>query len=187
MPYAYIVAQVDVKDAAAYEEYPAQVPATISQYGGDPASITVVGHSAGGHLATMMLACEWPKLGDDLPESLVKNALSISGLYDLEPLRHTPFLKNSLRLTAADALKASPANMPAPMLWEDEWGVLCTVAGGDESAEFLRQNQLILDVWGCEAVPVSEALPGLNHFSVLDALVNPKHRLHQLALQMLKA
>ncbi|EDP64990.1 D-fructose-6-phosphate amidotransferase [alpha proteobacterium BAL199] len=35
MPYAYIVAQVDVKDAAAYEEYRAQVPATISQYGGE--------------------------------------------------------------------------------------------------------------------------------------------------------
>ncbi len=34
MPYAYVVAQVDVKDAAAYEEYRAQVPATIAQYGG---------------------------------------------------------------------------------------------------------------------------------------------------------
>jgi arylformamidase len=36
-------------------------------------------------------------------------------------------------------------------------------------------------------VPVCEALPGLNHFSVLDALVEPSHRLHQLALDLLRA
>jgi len=35
MPYAYVVAQVDVKDPAAYEEYKAQVPATIARYGGE--------------------------------------------------------------------------------------------------------------------------------------------------------
>lgn len=35
MPYAYVVAQVDVKDPAAYEEYRAQVPATIAKFGGE--------------------------------------------------------------------------------------------------------------------------------------------------------
>jgi arylformamidase len=35
-------------------------------------------------------------------------------------------------------------------------------------------------------VPVSEALPGLNHFSIVDALAEPTHRLHALALQLLK-
>lgn len=35
MPYAYVVAQVDVKDPDAYEEYRAQVPATIARYGGE--------------------------------------------------------------------------------------------------------------------------------------------------------
>lgn len=35
MPNAYVVAQVDVKDPAAYEEYRAQVPATLAKYGGE--------------------------------------------------------------------------------------------------------------------------------------------------------
>ena len=46
-----------------------------------------------------------------------------------------------------------------------------TVCGGDESEEFLRQNRLIREAWGEGPVPVCEALPGLNHFSVLEALV----------------
>ncbi len=156
------------------------VHAHIARFGGDPRRITVAGHSAGGHLAAMLLACRWPSLGAGLPPGLVRNALSISGLYDLEPLMHTPFLQPSLQLTPQDALRASPACMAAPRR-----GLLYTVAGGDESAEFLRHNELIRQSWGKRVVPVCEALPRLNHFSVLDALAQPGQRLHGLALRLL--
>ena len=152
----------------------------IAQQGGNPRRITVVGHSAGGHLAAMLLACVWKAYAAGLPADLVKNALSISGLYDLEPLRHAPNVKDSLMLTPAQVRKASPALLPAARK-----GLLYSVAGGNESAEFLRHNQLIQTAWGKKTVPVSEALPGLNHFSVLDALVQPSNRLHQLAQQLI--
>ena len=152
----------------------------IAQHGGNSKRITVVGHSAGGHLVAMLLACVWKAYAADLPVDLVKNALSISGLYDLEPLRHSPNVKDSLKLTPAQVRKASPALLPAPRK-----GTLFSVAGGSESAEFLRHNQLIQKAWGKKTVPVCEALPGLHHFSVLDALLNPAHRLHELAQQLI--
>ena len=152
----------------------------IGRYGGDPRRITVAGHSAGGHLAAMMLACLWRVYGHELPADLVKNAVSLSGLYDLDPIMHTPFLQPTLQLTREQVRMASPALLPPPAQ-----GTLSTVCGGDESEEFLRQNRLIRDAWGEKAVPVREALPGLNHFTVLEALVQPGHRLHELALQLL--
>ena len=150
-----------------------------AQHGGDPARIFVIGHSAGGHLAAMLLCCDWPAVHPDLPPGLLAGAMSISGVFDLAPLRRTPFLQADLRLTSADVRRLSPARFARPP------GPLLALVGADESAEVLRQNQLIRRRWGARSVPVCQALPGLNHFTVLHDLADPAGTAHRQALQLM--
>lgn len=148
-------------------------------FGGDPRRIAVVGHSAGGHAAAMLLSCRWKQLAEGLPPNVLTRAMAISGLYDLEPLRHTSFLQPDLQLTPASVARLSPAFFPRPK------GQLHALVGAEESEEFLRQNRLIRDVWGPTSVPVCETVAGTNHLSVLHHLADPTARVHELALRLL--
>ena len=58
-----------------------------------------------------MLACQWPRWHGALPRDVVRGALAISGLYDLEPFIVTPFLRGDLRLDDGRALAMSPASL----------------------------------------------------------------------------
>lgn len=154
----------------------------IAGYGGNPKRISVAGHSAGGQLAALLLAAPWQSRSPRLPANLVRSALSISGVHDLEPILRTPLLQSVLCLTSDEVQRCSPCRLPPPA-----HGTLLCAVGGDESAEFLRQNQLMQSAWGERVVPIAVALPGLNHFSVLDTLEEAGTPLHTMAFGLLCA
>ena len=129
--------------------------------------MVVYGHSAGGHLAGTMVATDWatlyPKAAD-----LVPAAYSISGLFDLAPLVDVS-MNQDLRLDEQSARAVSPLYWPAP-----NGRVFDAVVGSLESSEFLRQSRVIADAWGKGGVATRfEAVAGMNHFTVIDALSDP--------------
>ena len=146
-------------------------------YGGDPRHVVVAGHSAGGQLAAMLLCCDWRVMG--LAHDPLRGAVSISGLHDMEPIARAPFLAPDLRLDAARVKRVSPVEFPRPA------SPLHVFVGEDESEEYLRQARAIREAWGEAAVPVCSALPGRNHFSVLQELALPASPLQRSLLQLL--
>jgi len=146
--------------------------------GFDPSRIYLVGHSAGAHLTAMMMAALWPVFGADLPADLVKGGLAVSGIYDLEPLRHAPFIQADLKLTAGRAQLLSPVHMPPAT---DR--PLYTAVGSLESGEFKRQTALIGKAWPGNLVR-EIPMPGFHHLNVIEELANVASPMFDAALEM---
>src|SRR5689334_13050192 len=142
-------------------------------YGMDPDRLYVAGHSAGGHLAAMLMCALWPVFDARLPKDLWKGALAISGLFDLRPLVYVDWLNSDLQLDESAALALSPAFMPPATRCP-----VMTAVGGEESSEFHRQNRLLRERWRA-AFAGDIAMPGRHHFSVVDALAEPQSALFQ--------
>lgn len=127
--------------------------ANVAAQGGDPARIHVAGSSAGGHLAAMLASAE----------PCVAGATLLSGLYDLEPLRHC-HVHDWLRLDAAAAARNSPALLPPPRVGLP----LVFSAAATETGEFLRQtagHAARCAAAGCAVTTVAPP-PGSNHFDL---------------------
>jgi len=151
-----------------------------ARYGVNPGRMYVAGHSAGGHLTAMMLAARWNVYMPELPYNLIKGGLAISGIYDLEPLVHAPFVNQDLKLDRMQARRLSPAAMPPATI-----APLYTAVGGDESDEFKRQNALIAKTWR-HAFAGDIPMPGRNHLTVVEELANPDSALFRAAIGMME-
>jgi arylformamidase len=150
-----------------------------NNFGAPVGSLYVAGHSAGGHLTAMTLAAQWPKFAADLPTKVVKGALSISGIYDVEPIMHAPTINVDVRLNARQVKKVSPLLMPpatnAP---------LYTAVGGKEQEGFQEQNRWIREKWK-KVAGNHIACPDDNHFTILDRLGDANSGLCKGALKMM--
>ena len=152
-----------------------------ARYEFDPERIVVAGHSAGGHLAAMMMAAEWPRWSAGLPVDLVKAGVLMSGLFDLESIRHVDFVADDLKLDQAMVERLSPAGMP-----QSHPAPFITSVGDLESDEFKRQNALIAQQWQ-PSHQRDIPLQGFNHLTICDAFASPGHPLFEATCELLSS
>jgi arylformamidase len=138
--------------------------------GGDGNGIVVSGWSAGGHLTAMALS-----------HPLVKAGMAISGIYDLEPIRHS-YLNVKLGLDEAMSRRNSPmmqaGGAPKP---------LSLVVGSAELPLLRRQTADFAGHRAKFGLPVTyEEIPGANHFTIMDEMMSPQGRITTLIRQLLE-
>jgi arylformamidase len=136
--------------------------------GANGSGMVVSGWSAGGHLTSMALS-----------HPQVKAGLAISGIYDLEPIRHS-YLNENLKADEAVVRRNSPmmqaggASKP-----------LSLVVG---SAELPLLRKQTADFAGHRArygLPVTyEEIPGADHFTIMNEMMSPEGRITTLIRQL---
>jgi arylformamidase len=136
--------------------------------GGDANRIAVSGWSAGGHLTSMALA--HPK---------VRAGLGISGIYDLEPIRHS-YLNAKLGLDEGMSRRNSPMIQAGGAMKP-----LSLVAGSAELPLLRKQTADFAAHRARHGLPVTyEEIPGADHFTIMNELAASKGRLTTLIRQL---
>jgi arylformamidase len=125
----------------------------------------------------MLMATNWAVRG--LAADAVKSLVGISGVYSLEPLRHTT-LNETLRIGEADVPSLSPSYL-RPLA-----GAPLTLAmGGAESEELRRQTRDFAAAWS-PYVPVTVLeSPGRHHLGAQGDLSDPRSPLTRAVLDRL--
>ncbi|XP_006869718.1 PREDICTED: kynurenine formamidase [Chrysochloris asiatica] len=143
--------------------------------------IYLCGHSAGAHLAAMMLLANWTKHG---VSPNLRGLFLVSGVYDLEPILHTS-QNDLLLLTLEDAqrnspqlrLQTTPKSPSVPALH------ILVVVGQHDSPEFQRHSReffQVLCLGGWKAT--FEELPDMDHFAIIENLSQTHYVLTQVGL-----
>jgi arylformamidase len=151
----------------------------IGEFGGDPLRLYASGSSAGGHLTGMLITGGW-HASYGVPDSVLRGALPISGLFDLRPLLET-HINGWMGLDDAAARRNSPVfHLPTR-------GVELLISyGALETAEFARQSHEFLDAWTARGLSGRlVAAPDRNHFDVVLELGQPGTPLYQAMLQLM--
>lgn len=144
----------------------------VMRFNGNPAQMYVMGHSAGAHLASILL------IEDDI--NFLKGAISLSGLFRLEPVMLS-YVNDVIQMDMQTAIRNSPVYLkpvnPCPLL---------LVVGADETDEFKNQTVEMYNSWknkhSCiELLKIS----GKNHYSIVDAVAEKDSSLQSAIFRLM--
>jgi arylformamidase len=152
----------------------------VAVYGGDPHRIHVAGHSSGANLVGQCLMTDW--INEFAASAdLIKSAVMISGLGDLEPVRLS-FRNQNLNLSPEVAaqvslLKQKPATH-CPLL---------VAVGERETDDYRLQSRELRQYWQAHGNSAElMELKGRNHFDAVFEWADPPSALFTASRALLK-
>jgi arylformamidase len=142
-----------------------------------PDRIHLCGTSAGAHLAAMTLI---PGPGTEPgPAATIAGVTLLSGMYDLEPVRHS-YINDALRLDEATARRYSPLrHLP------DALPPVVIARGGNETGEYARQHEAMATALRRRTRTVELVAAERNHFDLPYDLGTPGTALGDAVLRQI--
>ncbi len=153
----------------------------FSVFNGDPHQMYVAGHSAGGHLAAMLMATDWEVFDPGLSANVLKGICAVSGLFNLVPI-YLSYINKVLKMD----METAKCNSPVRLEPSNSCPLILAV-GEAETAEFNDQSKELYTCWKNTAIDSQLLqLPRQNHYSIAETIVDPQSSLHQALRQLMK-
>jgi acetyl esterase/lipase len=141
----------------------------LPELGADADRLIASGWSAGGHLTAMAMM-----------NPHIKGGVAISGIYDLEPIRHS-YLNVKLGLDEAMSRRNSP------ILLTHAVKPMALTVGAAELPLLRKQTADFASHRARHGLPVTyEEIPGANHFTVMDEMASPTGRITAMIRQVME-
>lgn len=129
----------------------------IIRFNGDPSQLYVLGHSAGGHLASMLTTYE--------NMNFIKAVISLSGIFRLEPIMLSN-INDVLQMDSETTTRNSPS-----LLTPEITCPLLLVTGTEETDEFKDQSEEMYNSWKPKHSEIGLLkISDKNHYSIVDAI-----------------
>ena len=149
------------------------------KWGFDRDRIYLSGHSAGAHIAMMLLLTDWVTHG--LPADAIKGVCAVSGIFDLEPVRLC-YVNDVVGMDAEEAA----LNSPIRHKHLNQCPVILSY-GENETAEFKRQSDNYQKVLKDVGMPVTlTEIANRNHFDVILDFADANSWLSQQVLSQME-
>jgi len=142
----------------------------VQAFNGDQKQLYILGNSAGAHLAAMLLEKEWMQQN---AANFIKGGCLLSGIFNLLPVQLLQ-LNAVLNMNNETVMRNSPVGLiPA-----EHCSILVCV-GEDETDEFKSQGRELYDRWKDKNTTIKFLeLTGINHYSMLELLLDKTAALH---------
>ncbi|MCG3815789.1 alpha/beta hydrolase [Photobacterium damselae] len=154
---------------------------SADKYGFDTNNITLCGHSAGAHLASVMGITNWSNVDTKLPENIFKHVILFSGIYNLKPL--TKFVYNYVfQIQDSDLSDISIPHMDCC-----KGTPFTAYVGSKESSEFQHQSLYLKEYLEANNIDISlNVVEQHDHFSTVNDFYCSGSKIFEHCLSIIK-